>query len=167
MLIYDYCNSTIRARGFQYYKAKRIRNVEKVSDSKFTGLVDGNSTYHVTLDLNDYNKCHCDCLYKRKICKHIVALYFEVNKQEADSYEMFIKSLIEEKIAYDNKKQEEYLIEYNRVKEYVESLSNEERKQELITRILIDHRDSSYSRYDERYEEEFEILDEIDWELLK
>lgn len=82
-------------------------------------------------------------------------------------YEQIIKSLIETKKAYDKRKQEEYELLYNEAKSYVESLTIDEMKQEIIYNRVNQIMSSCYDKYDERYEEEFAILDDINWDLLE
>ncbi len=167
MDLYEVCSSRVMARGFNYYKRKVVRNIEKIDDRTYSAIVSGTSDYHVKIDLVNYKKCQCSCPYDKKVCKHVVALYYELNPEEAKSYEQMLKWLIDDKNSYEKRKKEEYEYAYNNALKHVNSLSIKELKEELINYILDERYYNCLNEYDERYEEEFEILYEIDENILE
>lgn len=96
-------NWNSRAKGLEYFKEKRVSNVEKINDNEYKGIVHGTADYNVYLDLLHPRKSTCNCPYangKRIVCKHKIALYFTINPLEAEEYE---KDLIASaKDYYDN-----------------------------------------------------------------
>lgn len=167
MDLYEVCSRRVIARGFNYYKRKLVKNIEKIDDRTYSAIVKGTSNYHVQIDLVNYKKCKCSCPYDKKVCKHIVALYYELNPKEAESYEQILKWLIDDKKSYEKRKSEEYKYAYNNALKHVNSLSIQELKEELINYILDERYYNCLNEYDERYEEEFEILYEIDEDILE
>ena len=77
-------------RGYEYYKSKKVKSFKQISDYEYTGEVKGSDdVYNVFLDTKHVRKSTCDCPHangKRIICKHIVALYFEIFPKEAVNY---------------------------------------------------------------------------------
>ncbi len=70
-------------RGYEYYKAGRVRSWQSVSESAHEGMVQGSGDgcYTVAIDLAHPRKSSCSCPHadgKRIICKHKVALSFTV-----------------------------------------------------------------------------------------
>lgn len=81
----------------------------------------------------DYpRKSHCDCLHaagRRIICKHMVVTYFEIFPSEA-------KQMYEEQQAYEEEEEQIAKDKYNSVKEYVDSLTEDEAKAILIDKLI-------------------------------
>ena len=75
---------------YEYYKDKKVINFRKESDTVFYGSVKGTTTYDVKIDINHTVKnTYCNCPFakdNRKICKHMVALYFTAFPNEAEQY---------------------------------------------------------------------------------
>ena len=80
MGILNQARASVIWRGYEYYKDKKVINFRKESDSVFYGSVKGTTTYDVKIDINHTVKnTYCNCPFakdNRKICKHMVALYF-------------------------------------------------------------------------------------------
>ena len=86
-------------RGLDYYKNKKIKNIEKISDVEYNSIVSGTKDYSVYLNLKNPRKSTCNCPLangKRIICKHIVATYFNVVQNSAKEFEEEQKKLQEE-----------------------------------------------------------------------
>lgn len=110
-------------RGYEYYKAKKVKSFKQIGDYEYTGQVKGSDdVYNVFFDTKHVRKSTCDCPRangKRIICKHIVALYFEIFPEEAVSY----LELVEE----NEREAEEYERELERkLHKYINSLTKDE-----------------------------------------
>lgn len=130
-------------RGYEYYKSKKVKGFKQVSDYEYKGQVEGsNDVYNVFLDTNHVRRSTCDCPHangKRIICKHIVALYFEIFPKEAVNY----LELIEE----NEREAEEYERELERkLHKYINSLSKDELREALLE-VLYDSPEWVYERF--------------------
>ncbi len=90
MGILNQARVSVIQRGYEYYKDKKVINFRKESDSVFYGSVKGTTIYDVKIDINHTVKnTYCNCPFakdNRKICKHMVALYFTAFPNEAKQY---------------------------------------------------------------------------------
>lgn len=130
-------------RGYEYYKSKKVKNFKQISDCEYEGQVEGsNGLYNVFLDINHVRKSTCDCPHangKRIICKHIVALYFEIFPEEAVNY----LELLEE----NEREAEEYERKLERkLHKYINSLSKDELREALLE-VLYDSPEWIYERF--------------------
>ncbi len=82
--MYNWKNSfskTVLARGLQYYKSGRVRNI-KQSGNSYTAVIKGTYNYDVTFKLTDNNKAYltCECPYAADgfRCKHMAALLYAI-----------------------------------------------------------------------------------------
>lgn len=81
----SYFDSTIYSRGLDYYKRKRVSDIN-VDGMRYSATVRGESTYHVTLFMtNDFKLANatCDCPYAEKgyRCKHMAAVYIKAKNE--------------------------------------------------------------------------------------
>ena len=121
-------------RGYDYYKAQKVKSCSKTAVNNYSGLVEGSSgdLYQVTLDLNHPKKSTCTCLHadgSRRVCKHKVALYFSIFPEEAE------KALADAE-AWEAEEEQRREDERESIKKYVFSLSKEELRQELLWRMI-------------------------------
>ena len=95
-------------RGLDYYKEKRVVELNKINENEYSSIVKGTNNYNVHLDIEHPRKSSCNCPLangKRIICKHIVATYFTAFPNEAVSFEEEQNRLQEE---YEKEQEEEY-----------------------------------------------------------
>lgn len=90
------CSGNSSSRGYDYYKEKRVLSFSKVDDEEFIGEIkgSGNNIYNVKINIDHPRKSSCNCPFAygtRKICKHMVALYFTCLPKEADKYKNYNK----------------------------------------------------------------------------
>lgn len=114
-------------RGLDYYKKKKITNLNKINDYEYTSNVIGTNNYNIYLDISHPRRSTCDCPLangKRIICKHIVATYFKVFPEEAINFEKEQERLQEEYEDYQEKL-------YNKTQSYIKSLTKKELVEEL------------------------------------
>lgn len=115
-------------RGLDYYKEKRVVELNKINENEYSSIVKGTNNYNVHLDIEHPRKSSCNCPLakgKRIICKHIVATYFTAFPNEAVSFEEEQNRLKEE---YEKEQEEEY----GRVIKYLNKMSKQELIEELI-----------------------------------
>ena len=89
-------------RGYYYAIGDNVKYVEKINDTSYFGLVKGNKKepYKVHIDIEHIRQSSCDCPFtegNRKICKHMIALYFTAFPNDLKSYEAEV--IEEEKLA--------------------------------------------------------------------
>lgn len=114
-------------RGLDYYKNKKIKNIEKISDVEYNSIVSGTKDYSVYLNLKNPRKSTCNCPLangKRIICKHIVATYFNVVQNSAKEFEEEQKKLQEEYEEYQNN-------QYKNAIKFINKMSKKELVEEL------------------------------------
>lgn len=115
-------------RGLDYYKGKKIIELNKINENVYESVVKGTNNYNVHLDIEHPRKSTCDCPLargKRIICKHIVATYFEALPREAEEFEKEQERLQEE---YEKEKEGEY----DKAIKYLNKMSKKELINELI-----------------------------------
>ena len=115
-------------RGLDYYKNKKIIELNKINENVYESVVKGTDNYNVHLDIKHPRKSTCDCPLakgKRIICKHIVATYFAAFPRESKEFEEEQKKLQEE---YEKEQNEEY----DKAIKYLNKMS----KQELINELI-------------------------------
>ena len=115
-------------RGLDYYKNKKIIELNKINENVYESVVEGTDNYNVHLDIEHPRKSTCDCPLakgKRIICKHIVATYFTAFPNEAVSFEEEQNRLQEE---YEKEQEEEY----DKAIKYLNRMSKQELIEELI-----------------------------------
>jgi len=131
-------------RGYNYYNYKKVESYSKLNDSEYEASVKGsnNNLYKVTINLEHVRKSKCNCPHAagtRIICKHMIALYFTIFPDEALNYIKKVEAEEREREIYEQQRYEE-------VAEYVNSLTVEQLKYELI-RVLLDQDEEDYYDY--------------------
>ena len=121
-------------RGLDYYESGYVETYIKIADNQYKGQVRGSRSepYEVTIDIEHPKKSTCNCPHAegmRRICKHKVALYFTIFPDEANR----AKKEAEEYEAAEELRQEEL---YGDIERYVNSLSVDQLREELIIRLL-------------------------------
>lgn len=140
MALIDLASSNSLWRGIDYFESNKVKEVEKINDNEYKSIVSGSSDYNVFINLNHPRKSTCSCPFaegRRVICKHMVATYFKIYPEEA-------KRLIDEQVAYEMEEEQLYEEHYNEVKEYVDSLTEEEAKAMLIERLMDEWYDDNW-----------------------
>lgn len=121
MGILNQARASVIQRGYEYYKDKKVINFRKESDTVFYGSVKGITTYDVKIDINHTVKnTYCNCPFakdNRKICKHMVALYFTAFPNEAEQY---IENIAEQERIEEERFNEMYGYLYDEDFEYNE-----------------------------------------------
>ena len=114
--------------GLNYYKEKRVVELNKINENEYSSIVKGTNNYNVHLDIEHPRKSSCNYPLangKRIICKHIVATYFTAFSNEAVSFEEEQNRLQEE---YEKEQEEEY----DKAIKYLNRMSKQDLIEELI-----------------------------------
>lgn len=146
MGILNQARASVIQRGYEYYKDKKVINFRKESDTVFYGSVKGTTTYDVKIDINHTVKnTYCNCPFakdNRKICKHMVALYFTAfpNEQERIEEERFNEMygyLYDEDFEdYEDDEEINDYVMYEVVSDYVNNLTVPELRFRLIEALI-------------------------------
>ena len=121
-------------RGYDYFKDGKVVSKEQVDSCHYSGSVAGDqeASYEVVIDLQHPKRSTCTCPHAegtRRVCKHKVALYFSVFPEEADRA---LKEAEEWEAQEEKRRQEET----KEIEKYVNSLSKQELREELLWRLL-------------------------------
>ncbi|MBQ3519252.1 MAG: SWIM zinc finger family protein [Clostridia bacterium] len=80
-----------RSRGYDYYIKNKVLSCKEISNIEYEGTVQGSAEepYKVRINLEKTMSSSCNCPFAngRKICKHMVAVFFCVFPDEAQKYE--------------------------------------------------------------------------------
>ena len=119
-------------RGYDYYLNNKVSNLVKISDIEYEALVQGSEEkpYKVHLNIKKPKTSACDCPFAngRRICKHMVAVYFTAFPDEAEEY----KRQLEEYEAEEEQREEEYEELCDNVINTVHSMSKDNLRQALL-----------------------------------
>ncbi len=131
-------------KGYDYYKEKKVTNIEKISENIYSATVAGSSSelYSVGLHIDHPRKSKCNCPHayeKRIICKHIVAAYFTVLPKEVEKFYAEVMAYQEK----EEKRQEELS---DKVKKYVGKMKKADLCQSLIE-LLFDGPEWQYDQF--------------------
>lgn len=74
-------------RGFQYYKQNRVQPFMMTEPRKINALVEGREDYRVTIDLDSFPRCHCECPVSGP-CKHMAAVLLNYAEQQNRSVQV-------------------------------------------------------------------------------
>lgn len=127
-------------RGLDYYERKQVISWKKSSGTTYEGKVKGSNgeVYDVHVDTSHPKRSTCTCPFAQGryvVCKHAVAVYFTANPQEA---EKFLKQVEE----WEQEEEEMACDREREIREYVDSLSPYELREELYNILLMMEDDS-------------------------
>lgn len=143
-------------RGYEYYCDDKVRLVTRLDETHFGGTVAGSEAepYNVVIDLEHPKRSTCGCPFAngRKVCKHMVAVFFAAFPEEARQYRAEIDRAIEEEERY----QEELP---DRIEQYVNKLSKSELR-ELVLSLIYELPEYEFERFARDYIDADEYYDE-------
>lgn len=133
-------------RGYDYFLNNKVSKLVKISDIEYEALVKGSEEkpYKVHLNINKPKTSVCDCPFAngRRICKHMMAVYFTAFPNEAERY----KRQIEEYEAEEEEREQEFEELCDNVINTVHSMSKDDLKQALL-QILFDGPEWQFERF--------------------
>ncbi|MBO4832181.1 MAG: SWIM zinc finger family protein [Oscillospiraceae bacterium] len=144
MGLLNLASSASQWRGYDYYKAGKVKSYHKTDDDKYEGQVNGSdgACYQVKIDLAHPRSSQCNCPHaagKRIVCKHMVALYFHIFPKEAEN---FYREVIE---AAEKAEEEQEQLEFA-VIDYVEKMNKVELQQAFL-QMLFEGPDWQFERF--------------------
>ena len=143
MSLWSMASNASAWRGYDYYREGKVESFAKVAEGVYESFVEGSAItpYHTVINISHPRKSHCDCPFAkdtRKICKHMVALLFTVNPDEAEA---FMNEVEESRKAAERWQQERY----SEMERYVKSLKKDELQQQLYNALIeLEERNNRY-----------------------
>lgn len=130
MVFYSNASASSTWKGYEYYKDNKVIEKNVISENVFSGRVNGGkgNIYDITIDIDHPKKSTCTCKHAegtRRICKHKIALFFSIFKEEAEEYYSDITKAREEQ-----EKQESEMLEQ------IDAALNKMTKAELRSSLL-------------------------------
>lgn len=121
-------------RGYEYFIENKVLSCNQLNDSEYEGTVKrtAQNSYSVHLNIKKPKTSTCDCPFAngRKICKHMVAVFFAAFPDEARKYKAELDAYYEE--------EEECEAEFDdMLQNYIKKLSKSE-LQEALLQVLYD-----------------------------
>ena len=133
-------------RGYDYYLNDKVSNLVKVSDKEYEALVQGSEEkpYKVHLNINKPKTSVCNCPFAngRRICKHMMAVYFTAFPDEAEDY----KRQLEEYEAEEEQREQEYEELCEKVLDTIDNMSVDDLKQ-VISQFLFEGPGWQFERF--------------------
>ncbi|MDY5934630.1 MAG: SWIM zinc finger family protein [Oscillospiraceae bacterium] len=141
-------------RGYKYYCAGKVLYVQQINDDEIKGLVKGTARepYKVYINLSKVRSSSCDCPFAngRKICKHMIAVFFAAFPDEAKKYKAELEAYYEEEEARE-------AILDDMLLNYIKKLSKAE-LQEAILQVLYDGPEWQFDRFIREYIDTGDLL---------
>lgn len=132
--------------GYDYFLNNKVSNLVRISDIEYEALVQGSAEqpYKVHLNINKPKTSVCDCPFAngRRICKHMMAVYFTAFPDEAERY----KRQLEEYEAEEEQREQEYEELCAKVFDTIESMSADDLKQ-VLSQLLFEGPEWQFERF--------------------
>jgi hypothetical protein len=77
----DFVSETILERGLDYYHDLAVEDLQGMENGQWFAIVEGTQDYQVDVRLDETDEIleyRCTCPYKGEICKHVVAVLYEI-----------------------------------------------------------------------------------------
>lgn len=121
-------------RGMDYYQKKKVCSWVKTGGGTYDGIVSGSerNRYSVHIDKIHPRKSACNCPFadgRRVICKHMIALYFTVEPEAAENF-------LKEVEKWEREEEEREQRHFKELREYVNSLSKTELREQLYDALI-------------------------------
>lgn len=134
-------------RGYEYFFENKVLSFNQINDFEYEGTVQGTAQnpYSVHLNIKKPKTSTCDCPFAngRKICKHMVAVFFTAFPDEAQKYK-------EELDAYYEEEQKRGVELDDMIQKYIKNLSKSE-LQETLLQVLYDGPEWQFDRFIREY----------------
>lgn len=133
-------------RGYDYFIDDKVSNLVKISDIEYEALVQGSEEkpYKVHLNISKPKTSVCDCPFAngRRICKHMVAVYFTAFPDEAERY----KKQLEEYEAEEEQREQEYEELCGKVLDTIDNMSADDLKK-VLSQFLFEGPEWQFERF--------------------
>ncbi len=134
-------------RGYEYFFENKVLSFNQINDFEYEGTVQGTAQnpYSVHLNIKKPKTSTCDCPFAngRKICKHMVAVFFTAFPDEAQKYK-------EELDVYYKEEEEREAELDDMLQNYIKNLSKSE-LQEILLQVLYDGPEWQFDRFIREY----------------
>lgn len=170
----------ILSRGYDYYLDGRISGVQSLGRGQYRAVVEGTESYHVFIDIDEHAtivSSVCNCPFDGEVCKHEVALYYELRDMWENDEELAAPADSDLRIILENLPKEQLVetlmnlalndaVLYDQLLYRHNSNRQEPRKiRQLVRSIAKKHSDRSgfiaYREADAFTDELFELLESI------
>ena len=118
-------------RGLDYFKEKRVQSFS-TTDVGYEGVIRGSDIYHASIDIAHPRRSTCDCPFakgRRVICKHMVALLFTAEPEQAVALE-------KEAEDWERQDEEEWKAKCEQIRKEVMSMTKKQLQECLINRRI-------------------------------
>lgn len=115
-------------RGMDYFKEGRVKSYT-ATDVGYEGTILDSNLYHASIDIAHPRRSTCDCPFangRRVICKHMVALLFTAEPDQADA-------LNEEAASWERQAEEKWKEKCSEIRKHVMSMTKKELQESLIS----------------------------------
>ena len=156
MGVLELCSEASFWKGLNYYENHAVKSMKKTSKHEYDAVVSGSRDYNVHLNIDHPRKSTCTCPFangRRVICKHMVATYFTVFPSEAKRINAEMEEYYREQEEMEKRREEEMNERKASIKQYVDSLANEEVRR-ILTNMLVNEAYRQYEQdddYDDRF----------------
>lgn len=143
-------------RGYEYFVGNKVLSINQINEFEYEGTVKGTAQnpYSVHLNIKKPKTSTCDCPFAngRRICKHMVALYFAVFPDATRQYKMQLENEFYEE--EEDWEEEDWEAEIDdKIQDYIIKLSKSE-LQDILLQILYDGPEWQFDKFINEY---------IDW----
>ena len=136
-------------RGYEYYTQNKVLVHTQINNNEFEGFVKGSEEkpYKVHINIAKPKTSTCDCPFAngKRVCKHMVAVFFAAFPKEAEQY-------IAELEAYYEEEENRYEELDNMIQEYVKKLTKPQ-LQEILLQVLYDGPEWQFEKFIREYVE--------------
>ena len=118
-------------RGMDYFKENRVQSFSPTVVG-YDGIIIGSDLYHASIDIAHPRRSTCDCPFAkghRVICKHMVALLFTAEPEQADALQNEAKD-------WERQAEEEWEAKCAEIRKDVMSMTKKELQETLIRRMI-------------------------------
>lgn len=134
-------------RGYEYFLENNVLSCNQINDFEYEGMVKGTAPnpYSVHLNIKKPKTSTCDCPFAngRKICKHMVAVFFAAFTDEARKNKAELDAYYEEQEKYEEELDDT-------LRNYINKLSKSE-LQEALLQVLYDGPEWQFDKFINEY----------------
>ncbi|MEC0231200.1 SWIM zinc finger family protein [Paenibacillus alba] len=132
-------SSVIIERGYDYYMDDLVSSIEEINENLFAATVEGRDDYNVIIALKEnglIHSHHCTCPFEGAVCKHQVAVLYELRAEWEETVVDGEESQVE--TAFSNASKDSTVIasKETKVKRDIRLILAEQSKEDLVEFIL-------------------------------
>ncbi|BFT68838.1 SWIM zinc finger domain-containing protein [Paenibacillus sp. P36] len=136
----DQISRVIINHGYNYYMDDLVSTIEEINENLFAATVEGSDDYNVVIALKEDGEIHshhCTCPFEGPVCKHQVAVFYELRAEWEEN--MFDGKESQVETTFSNKSKESAVNDGKdtKVKRDIRSILAEQSKEDLVEFILL------------------------------